>query len=107
MSHLPVLVDPSHAVGRRDKVAPVARAAVAAGADGLLIEVHCDPDHALSDGAQSMFPNQFDRLMAEQRIIAPAIRRSICLVPVAPRGWASVMLLRPTGAATCQALIGT
>jgi 3-deoxy-7-phosphoheptulonate synthase len=87
LSHLPVLVDPSHATGRRDKVAPVARAAVAAGADGLLIEVHCDPDHALSDGAQSMFPGQFDRLMAELRIIAPAIGRSICLEPVARRGW--------------------
>jgi 3-deoxy-7-phosphoheptulonate synthase len=87
LSHLPVIVDPSHAVGRRDKVAPVARAAIAAGADGLLIEVHCDPDHALSDGAQSMFPAQFDRLMAELRIIAPAIGRSICLEPVARRGW--------------------
>ena len=65
LSHLPVLVDPSHGTGRRDKVAPMARAAVAAGADGLLIEVHNDPDHALSDGAQSMFPAQFDRLMAE------------------------------------------
>jgi 3-deoxy-7-phosphoheptulonate synthase len=87
LSHLPVIVDPSHAVGRRDKVAPVARAAIAAGADGLLIEVHCDPDHALSDGAQSMFPAQFDRLMAELRIIAPAIGRSICLEPIARRGW--------------------
>ena len=70
-------------------VAPMARAAVAAGADGLIIEVHCDPDHALSDGAQSMFPAQFDRLMAELRIIAPAIGRSICLEPVARRGWGS------------------
>ncbi|CAN5372142.1 MAG: 3-deoxy-7-phosphoheptulonate synthase [Acidobacteria bacterium] len=87
LSHLPVLVDPSHGTGRRDKVAPMARAAVAAGADGLLIEVHCDPDHALSDGAQSLFPSQFDRLMAELRIIAPAIGRSICLEPVARRGW--------------------
>ena len=87
LSHLPILVDPSHGTGRRDKVAPMARAAVAAGADGLLIEVHCDPDHALSDGAQSMFPNQFDRLMAELRIIAPAIGRSICVEPVARRGW--------------------
>jgi 3-deoxy-7-phosphoheptulonate synthase len=87
MSHLPVIVDPSHAIGRRDKVAPVARAAVAVGADGLLIEVHVDPDHALSDGAQSMFPSQFDRLMAELRIIAPAIGRSICLETVARRGW--------------------
>jgi 3-deoxy-7-phosphoheptulonate synthase len=87
LSHLPILVDPSHGTGRRDKVAPMARAAVAAGADGLIIEVHCDPDHALSDGAQSMFPNQFDRLMAELRIIAPAIGRSICVEPVARRGW--------------------
>lgn len=88
LSHLPVFVDPSHGTGRRDKVAPMARAAVAAGADGLLIEVHCDPDHAMSDGAQSLFPGQFDRLMAELRIIAPAIGRSICLEPVARRGWA-------------------
>ena len=87
LSHLPVLVDPSHGTGRRDKVTPMARAAVAAGADGLLIEVHCDPDHALSDGAQSLYPGQFDRLMAELRIIAPAIGRSICLEPVARRGW--------------------
>ncbi|MBA2258331.1 MAG: 3-deoxy-7-phosphoheptulonate synthase [Acidobacteria bacterium] len=87
LSHLPVLVDPSHGTGRRDKVAPMARAAVAAGADGLLIEVHCDPDHARSDGAQSLFPAQFDRLMAELRIIAPAIGRSICVEPVARRGW--------------------
>jgi 3-deoxy-7-phosphoheptulonate synthase len=88
LSHLPVFVDPSHGTGRRDKVAPMARAAVAAGADGLLIEVHCDPDHAMSDGAQSLLPGQFDRLMAELRIIAPAIGRSICLEPVARRGWA-------------------
>jgi 3-deoxy-7-phosphoheptulonate synthase len=87
LSHLPVVVDPSHGTGRRDKVAPMARAAVAAGADALLIEVHCDPDHAKSDGAQSMFPPQFERLMAELRIIAPAIGRSICVEPVARRGW--------------------
>ncbi|MEO5896903.1 MAG: 3-deoxy-7-phosphoheptulonate synthase [Vicinamibacterales bacterium] len=87
LCHLPVLVDPSHGTGRRDKVTPMARAAVAAGADGLLIEVHCDPDHALSDGAQSLYPAQFDRLMAELRIIAPAIGRSICVEPVARRGW--------------------
>jgi len=87
LSHLPVIADPSHGTGRRDKVAPMARAAVAAGADGLIIEVHCDPDHARSDGAQSMFPAQFERLMAELRIIAPAIGRSICVEPVARRGW--------------------
>ena len=87
LSHLPVIGDPSHGTGRRDKVAPMARAAVAAGADGLIVEVHHDPDHALSDGAQSLLPAQFDRLMAELRIIAPAIGRSICLEPVARRGW--------------------
>jgi 3-deoxy-7-phosphoheptulonate synthase len=87
LSHLPILVDPSHGTGLRDKVAPMARAAVAAGADGLLIEVHHDPDHAMSDGAQSLFPAQFDRLMAELRIIAPAIGRSICLEQMARRGW--------------------
>ena len=88
LSHLPIIVDPSHGTGRRDKVAPMARAAVAAGADGLQIEVHCDPDRALSDGAQSMYPAQFDRLMAELRIIAPAIGRSICVEQVVRRGWA-------------------
>jgi 3-deoxy-7-phosphoheptulonate synthase len=87
LSHLPIVADPSHGAGRRDMVVPMARAAVAAGADGLIIEVHVDPDHALSDGAQSMFPAQFDRLMAELRIIAPAIGRSICLEPVVRRGW--------------------
>ena len=87
LSHLPNIADPSHGTGLRDKVAPMARAAIAAGADGLIIEVHPDPDHALSDGAQSIFPLQFDRLMAELRIIAPAIGRSICLEPVARRGW--------------------
>jgi 3-deoxy-7-phosphoheptulonate synthase len=79
LSHLPIVADPSHGAGRRDMVAPMARAAVAAGADGLIIEVHNDPDRALSDGAQSMYPDQFDRLMAELRIIAPAIGRGICL----------------------------
>jgi len=87
LSHLPVVADPSHGAGRRDMVAPLARAAVAAGADGLIVEVHHDPDHALSDGAQSMFPAQFDRLMAELRIIAPAIGRSICLEATPRRGW--------------------
>jgi 3-deoxy-7-phosphoheptulonate synthase len=87
LSHLPVVADPSHGAGRRDMVAPMARAAVAAGVDGLIIEVHHDPDHALSDGAQSMFPAQFDRVMAELRIIAPAIGRSICVDAPARHGW--------------------
>ena len=75
LSHLPIFADPSHGTGRRDKVAPMARAAVAAGADGLLIEVHPDPEHALSDGAQSLFPDQFESLMRELQIIAPAVGR--------------------------------
>jgi 3-deoxy-7-phosphoheptulonate synthase len=77
LSHLPIVADPSHGTGRRDKVPPMARAAVAAGADGLLIEVHNDPDHALSDGAQSLTPVEFAQLMTELRIIAPAVGRRI------------------------------
>ena len=77
LSHLPMTSDPSHGTGRRDKVAPMARASVAAGADALLIEVHHDPDKALSDGAQSLFPEQFRTLMDELRMIAPAVRRKI------------------------------
>jgi 3-deoxy-7-phosphoheptulonate synthase len=77
LSHLPILVDPSHGTGRRDKVPPMARAAVAAGADGLMIEVHPDPESALSDGAQSLYPAQFSKLMDELRIIAPALSRTI------------------------------
>ena len=78
-SHLPIVVDPSHGTGRREKVIPMARAAVAAGADGLLIEVHNDPEKALSDGPQSLFPEQFDQLMSELRIIAPVLGRSLPL----------------------------
>jgi len=77
LSHLPIIADPSHGTGRRDKVAPMARASVAAGADGLLIEVHNDPEHALSDGAQSLFADQFAQLMNELRMIAPAVGRRI------------------------------
>jgi 3-deoxy-7-phosphoheptulonate synthase len=77
LSHLPIIVDPSHGTGRRDKVPPMARAAVAAGADGLLIEVHHDPERALSDGAQSLYPDQFEQLMKELRMIAPAVGRTI------------------------------
>jgi 3-deoxy-7-phosphoheptulonate synthase len=77
LSHLPIIADPSHGTGRRDKVPPMARAALAAGADGLLIEVHHDPERALSDGAQSLYPNQFEQLMKELRMIAPAVGRKI------------------------------
>ncbi len=77
LSHLPILVDPSHGTGRRDKVAPMARAAVAAGADGLLIEVHHSPESALCDGAQSLYPAQFRELMSQLHIIAPAVQRGM------------------------------
>jgi 3-deoxy-7-phosphoheptulonate synthase len=77
LSHLPIVADPSHGTGRRDKVIPMARAAVAAGAHGLLVEVHHDPDHALSDGAQSLRPQQFTELMAQLRMIAPAVGRTL------------------------------
>lgn len=76
-SHLPVLVDPSHGTGDRDLVMPMALAAVAAGADGLLIEVHCQPDQALSDGKQSLYPQQFARLMAALAPLAQAVGRSL------------------------------
>jgi 3-deoxy-7-phosphoheptulonate synthase len=77
LSHLPIIADPSHGTGRRDMVAPMGRAAVAAGSDGLLVEVHPDPDHALSDGAQSLRFEQFKELMSQLRIIAPAVGRSM------------------------------
>jgi 3-deoxy-7-phosphoheptulonate synthase len=73
LSHLPVIADPSHGTGRRDKVAPMALAAVAAGAHGLMVEVHNDPEHALSDGAQSLYFDQFDKLMAQIRLVAPIV----------------------------------
>ena len=87
-SHLPILVDPSHGTGRRDKVIPMARAAIAAGADGLLIEVHDNPEKALSDGAQSLYPHQFETLMGELRVIAPVVGRSLPMarIPAAERG---------------------
>ncbi|HKE30294.1 MAG TPA: 3-deoxy-7-phosphoheptulonate synthase [Candidatus Angelobacter sp.] len=77
LSHLPILVDPSHGTGKRDKVLPMSRAAIASGADGLLIEVHHDPDRALSDGAQSILPDQFDELMEEIRQIAAVVHRHV------------------------------
>jgi 3-deoxy-7-phosphoheptulonate synthase len=77
LSHLPMTSDPSHGTGLRDKVPPMARASVAAGADALLIEVHHDPDKALSDGAQSLYPEQFAQLMDELRLIAPVVGRKM------------------------------
>ena len=77
LSHLPIIVDPSHATGRRSLIAPISKAAIAAGADGLLIEVHTHPEEALSDGAQSLLPKDFKRLMRELRRIAKAVGRNI------------------------------
>jgi len=80
VSHLPILVDPSHGTGRRDSVLPMARAAVAAGADGILVEVHDHPEKALSDGPQSIYPSQFATMMNELEQIAPVVGRKL------PRG---------------------
>jgi 3-deoxy-7-phosphoheptulonate synthase len=80
LSHLPIIVDPSHGTGKRNKVTPLSRAAIAVGADGLIIEVHHDPDRALSDGMQSLYPDQFDALMVQVRQIGAVLVRS---VPVA------------------------
>jgi len=85
LSHLPIIVDPSHGTGRRDKVLPLSRAAVAVGADGLLVEVHPRPDRALSDGPQSLTPDMFERLMEEVRQIAQVIGRQAPAAAVAPR----------------------
>jgi 3-deoxy-7-phosphoheptulonate synthase len=82
LSHLPIIADPSHGTGLRDKVIPMARAAVAAGADGVIIEMHPEPDRALSDGAQSLYPDQFTQLVGELRAVATAIGRRI----TSPRG---------------------
>ncbi|HKQ56803.1 MAG TPA: 3-deoxy-7-phosphoheptulonate synthase [Candidatus Eisenbacteria bacterium] len=77
LSHLPVIVDPSHGTGIRNKVAPMARASIAAGADGLIVEVHHDPDHALSDGAQSLRPEEFEELVGQIRTIAGVLGRQV------------------------------
>jgi len=82
VSHLPIIADPSHGTGKREKVTPLARACVAAGADGLIIEVHNDPDRALSDGMQSLFPDQFDALMVQVKQIAAVLEREV--LPIKP-----------------------
>jgi 3-deoxy-7-phosphoheptulonate synthase len=84
LSHLPIVADPSHGTGLRDKVTPMARAAVAAGADGILVEVHPTPDKALSDGAQSLYPEQFTELVRQLRLIAGAIDRQLAPTPPMP-----------------------
>ncbi len=83
LSHLPILVDPSHGTGKRDKVIPLSRAGIAVGADGLIVEVHHDPDRAMSDGPQSIYPEQFEELMAEMRQMAPIVKRTVPKVAVA------------------------
>ena len=80
VSHLPIMVDPSHGTGRRDCVLPMARAAVASGADGIIVEVHHQPENALSDGPQSIYPAQFEKMMSEIELIAPVVGRAL------PRG---------------------
>jgi 3-deoxy-7-phosphoheptulonate synthase len=82
LSHLPIVADPSHGTGLRDMVIPMARAAVAAGADGIIVEMHPEPDRALSDGAQSLYPDQFATLIKELRAVTSAIGRSISPAPV-------------------------
>ncbi|MBM4275831.1 MAG: 3-deoxy-7-phosphoheptulonate synthase [Deltaproteobacteria bacterium] len=77
LTHLPIIVDPSHATGLREKVSPMARAAIAAGADGLIIEVHTEPDKALSDGPQSLYPDQFEQLMRDLYVIAPVVGKQL------------------------------
>ncbi|HET7274593.1 MAG TPA: 3-deoxy-7-phosphoheptulonate synthase [Longimicrobiaceae bacterium] len=91
LSHLPIIADPSHGTGLRAKVIPMARAAVAAGADGIMVEVHPEPDRALSDGAQSLYPDQFDELMSQIAVIARAIGRD--LTPTLVRGPAEEQLV--------------
>jgi 3-deoxy-7-phosphoheptulonate synthase len=90
LSHLPIIVDPSHGTGKRNKVTPLSRASVAVGADGLMIEVHHQPDKALSDGMQSLYPDQFDELMAQVRQIAPVVGRTVAGVSTRPNTLSSV-----------------
>jgi 3-deoxy-7-phosphoheptulonate synthase len=80
LSHLPIVVDPSHGTGKRNKVTPMSRAAVAVGADGLIVEVHNQPDKALSDGAQSLYPEQFEELMVQVRQIAAVVGRDVVTI---------------------------
>jgi 3-deoxy-7-phosphoheptulonate synthase len=85
LSHLPIVVDPSHGTGKRNKVTPLSRAAIAVGADGLIVEVHHEPDKALSDGMQSLYPDQFDELMTQVRQIAPVVGRTV--PGIGAEGW--------------------
>jgi 3-deoxy-7-phosphoheptulonate synthase len=96
LSHLPIVVDPSHGTGKRNKVTPLSRAAVAVGADGLIVEVHAHPDQALSDGVQSLYPEQFEQLIAQVRQIAPVLGRTI--PAIGPHPAATKVLAVPAAA---------
>lgn len=85
LSHLPIVSDPSHGTGKRDRVTPLALASAAVGADGLIVEVHHDPDRALSDGAQSMFPDQFAAMVTQLRGILPVVHRTLNIEPAKGR----------------------
>ena len=97
LSHLPILVDPSHGTGKRNKVTPLSRASVAVGADGLIVEVHNEPDKALSDGMQSLFPEQFEELIAQVRQIAAVVGRN--LTPIGEHRAAVLQAQSSTGSA--------
>ena len=108
LSHLPVIVDPSHATGIREKVMPVGLGAIAAGADGLIVEVHPDPDRALSDGPQSLYPEQFERLMRDVEALAPVVEKEVLRLPVrrAVLGTAGTGAAAPDTAGTAGAAAG-
>lgn len=105
LTHLPIIVDPSHAVGMRDKVPPMSLAAIAAGADGLIVEVHPCPDCALSDGPQSLYPEQFEKMMRDIEVLAPVVGRAVSRRPAAPKTGVGTTFVRkaerdPSGKAT-------
>ncbi|MFI5368588.1 MAG: 3-deoxy-7-phosphoheptulonate synthase [Spirochaetia bacterium] len=116
LSHLPILVDPSHGTGLRDKVSPMALAAVAAGADGITVEVHTDPDRALSDGAQTLYPEQFEKLMRDIEALAPVLGKELARLPDVERtpdrggvrhaGRPTVVVGEPTAAAGAAGAAG-
>lgn len=99
LTHLPIIVDPSHAVGVRDKVAPMALAAVAAGADGLIVEVHPNPEVAMSDGPQSLYPQQFEKMMRDIEVLSPVLGKSISRRPIAPEKQIRLDKASPCGTA--------
>lgn len=101
LTHLPIIIDPSHAVGIRDKVPPMGLAAVAAGADGIIVEVHCDPDKALSDGAQTLYPEQFEKLMRDIDVLAPVVGKEIARIRVLHKSDGLVTNTRENSSVVC------